>query len=563
MTPLNAKVAALLREFAAALRIQGADRFKIKAYQRAADTIAATDKDVGKLIKSGASLETLPGIGEAISAKILSIVQTGTLPQLERTKKDLPPELLELASKPLLDPARVKRIYKKLGIKTLKELQKSLESGAIGEALGKRIEYHVRQGLDARPRMLHWAARDFVRQFTEFLLQLPEVTQASEAGSHRRRQDTIGDLNFLVAGRSSQSIFKKVAAFPGVLSFEKVSRTQARFNLALGRSLTLLYAKPIDWGLALLKSTGSHTHVAELSAQLRKKRKSLTAGSLGKAAESEEAIYKAAGLKYIEPELREGRGEIKAALQNKLPDLIELSDIRGDLHMHTTASDGVNSILEMAEAAKSKGYKYIAIADHSQSLKITNGLTSKRLLAQCRAIDKVNAKLSGITILKSTEVDILEDGSLDYPDSILKELDVTVCSIHSKFALDKRRQTDRLLRAMDNPYTNIIGHATGRLLLRREGYELDFERLLKRARATGCIFEINANPNRLDLSDENARLAKEHGVKIVVNTDAHSIAELNFMPAGINQARRSWLEAKDVLNTLPLSKLLKMLKRKR
>jgi DNA polymerase (family 10) len=411
--------------------------------------------------------------------------------------------------------------------------------------------------------MLHWAARDFVRHFTEFLRQLAEVTQASETGSHRRRQDTIGDLNFLVAGRSPQSIFQKVAVFPGVLSFEKVSRTEGRFNLSLGRSLTLLFAKPNDWALSLLKSTGSQAHVAELSALLRRKRRALTAISLGKAAKSEEAIYKAAGLNYIEPELREGRGEIEAALDNKLPDLIELSDIRGDLHMHTTASDGVNSILEMAQAAKSKGYKYIAIADHSQSLKITNGLTSKRLLAQCRAIDQVNAKLSGITVLKSSEVDILEDGSLDYPDAVLKELDLTVCSIHSKFALDKRRQTDRLLRAMDNPHANIIGHATGRLLLRREGYELDFERLWKRARETGCIFEINANPNRLDLSDENARLAKDHGVKIVVNTDAHSIAELDFMRAGINQARRSWLESKDVLNTLPLSKLLKMMKRKR
>jgi DNA polymerase (family X) len=217
----------------------------------------------------------------------------------------------------------------------------------------------------------------------------------------------------------------------------------------------------------------------------------------------------------------------------------------------------------MANAAKGKGYSYIAIADHSQSLKITNGLSSKRLLAQCKAIDRLNARLKGIRILKSAEVDILENGTLDYPNAVLKELDLTICSIHSKFAIDKKKQTDRLMKAMDNRFFNILGHATGRLLLRREGYELDLEKLLRHARGVGCFFEINANPNRLDLSDENATLAKELGIQIAVNTDAHSINELNFMPAGINQARRSWLEAKDVLNTFPLAKLLRTLKRKR
>jgi DNA polymerase (family 10) len=270
---------------------------------------------------------------------------------------------------------------------------------------------------------------------------------------------------------------------------------------------------------------------------------------------AEETVYSTLGLSYIPPELREGRGEIEAARSGTLPKLIEISDLRGDLHMHTVASDGGNSLCEMAAAAKDLGYEYIAITDHSQSLKITNGLTEKRLLAHIRAIDKLNSKLSGITILKSAEVDILEDGKLDYSNAVLKELDLTICSIHSRFSLGVTAQTERIMRAMDNRYFNILGHATGRLLLKREGYGIDVEKLIKHAAASGCFFEINSSPNRLDLSDEHARMAKDAGVKIAINTDAHSIRELGFISAGINQARRAWLERKDVLNASSLTKL--------
>jgi DNA polymerase (family 10) len=291
------------------------------------------------------------------------------------------------------------------------------------------------------------------------------------------------------------------------------------------------------------------------------KRMKLTAKDLGASAASEAALYNKLNLTYIEPELREGRGEVAAAAQGMLPALIQLSDLRGDLHMHTTASDGTNTLAEMAAAAQEKGYQYIAITDHSQSLKITNGLSEKRLLQHIKAIDRLNAKLMGLTILKSAEVDILDDGRLDYPKHILKHLDLTICSIHSRFALDKEQQTTRILRAMDNPYFNILGHATGRLLLKREGYQIDIERVIKQAKANSCFFEINSSPDRLDLSAEHARLAKEAGVKIAINTDAHSIKELNFITGGINQGRRGWLAAQDVLNTQPLEKLLKILRR--
>jgi DNA polymerase (family 10) len=561
MPSSNAQVADLLRRYATTLQLEGVDRFKIKAYRRAADTLEATGTDVARLIARGESLESLPGVGKAISAKIEEIVKTGRLPQLDKAISKLSPELLELAARPQLDAKIVQRVYKKLGIKSLAELKERLDSGEIRTEFGSRIEYHIRQGLDERPRMLHWAARDFVRQFEAFQKSLPEVSRVEVTGSHRRRQDTIGDLNFLVAGKSAASVFKRVAEFGGVLSHEKVGRNEMRLKLSSGRSVTLRYTPIKEWGLAHLLSTGSAAHIRELNEQLAKERKTLTAKSLGKSAATEESVYEKLGLSFIEPELREGRGEIQAAASNALPKLIELSNLRGDLHMHTTASDGGNTIEEMAEAAKERGYDYIAITDHSQSLKITNGLTPKRLLAQIKAIDKLNSRLKGITILKSSEVDILEDGKLDYPTAVLRELDLTVCSIHSKFALDKRTQTERLMRAMENPYFNILGHATGRLLLRREGYEIDFEKVIKHALECGCYFEINSNPNRLDLSDEHARMAKEAGVKIAINTDAHSINELNFISAGIAQARRSWLTAADVLNTYSLAQLKCALKR--
>jgi DNA polymerase (family 10) len=563
MVAANEKVADLLRRYATALQLEGVDRFKIKAYRRAADNISASDVDVSKLARAKTGLESIPGVGKAISAKIKDIVKTGTLPQLERAVSKLPPELLELAAKPQLDPARVKRVYKKLGIKSLEELKERLESGEIRSVLGNRIEFHIRQGLDDRPRMLHWAARDLLQKFSKFLGSIPGVSRVEVAGSHRRRKDTIGDLNYLVVAKGITPLAKRVASFPGVLSYKKDGKNQVTYRLSDGRNVALRFTAEKDWGLSHILSTGSPAHVDQLETALKSRRKALTLKSLGKKAKTEAEIYNLAGLTFIEPELREGRGEIAAAANDALPKLIEVADIRGDLHMHTTASDGSNTILEMAAAAKAKGDEYIAIADHSQSLKITNGLSPKRLLQQCKAIDKVNAKLKGsITVLKSAEVDILEDGKLDYPASVLRQLDLTICSIHSKFSLDKQRQTERLMRAMDNRYCNIIGHATGRLLLRREGYEIDFERLVTHAIDCGCYFEINANPNRLDLSDENAKSAKESGLKLAVNTDAHSIRELEFMPAGINQARRSWLEAKDVLNTSALMQLMATLARK-
>jgi DNA polymerase (family X) len=560
----NATVAELLRRYAAVLALEGTDRFKLKAYRKAAETIESLHEDVAVLAQRGSDFTELPGIGRAISQVILEILRSGTLARLDSATKKLSPQRAELATRPRLDPAKVARIYKKLNISSLRELQTALEAGAVRELLGARMDFHVRRGLDDRPRHLLWNIEDLAFSLEEYIRGLDGVAQVAAAGSLRRKQDTLGDLNFLVTGKNSAAIFRQFARFGAVQSTERLEPLEQRFKLSSGITISLRYTKPNEWGLALVLATGSAAHLAELKARAKSQKLSLTAASLSRKGANlaqEKAIYAALGLSLIEPELREGRGEVSAAARHKLPALLKLDDLRGDLHMHTTASDGANSIEEMALAARDRGYEYIAITDHSQSLKITNGLTEQRLFEHIKAIDKTNTRLKGIRILKSAEVDILADGKLDYSDAALRHLDFTICSIHSRFALNREQQTERILRAMDNRHFNILGHATGRLLLKREGYELDFERIVEHAKANGCLFEINSSPDRLDLSDEHARLAKEAGIKIAVNTDAHSIRELDFISAGINQARRAWLEPTDVVNTRPLKSLLRLLRR--
>jgi DNA polymerase (family 10) len=554
-------IGALLRRYAGVIAIQGANRFKVRAYRRAAETIEAAHDNVAQLLGRGDDLTELPGIGKAIAAVIAEIVQRGELIRLDQGAADLAPGILELAQKPGLDPKKILRVYKKLRIGSLEELRQKLDAGDVRDLLGSRLDFQLRQALDHRPRMLLWAAEKLIPGLKIYLTSVCGAVRVETIGSMRRKKDTIADIGFLVTGKTGSNIFRRFATFGAVQSWESLGKHEALFRLSEGKSVKLVWTPEQSWGLSWLLHTGAVDHVETLKKRAARLKVRLTRPGLGKRAADEASVYRALGLAPIEPELREGRGEIEAAAADKLPRLIEIGDLKGDLHMHTTASDGANSIDEMAQAALDRGYEYIAITDHSQSLKITNGLTEKRLLEQIRAIDQTNARLRGITVLKSAEVDILEDGRLDYSNAALKELDLTICSVHSKFALDSRRQTERIMRAMDNPYFNILGHATGRLLLHREGYLPDIEKLIAHAKARGCFFEINSSPNRLDLSDEHARMAKNIGVKIAVNTDAHSISELRFIAAGINQARRGWLEPKDVLNSYSLAKLKALLDR--
>lgn len=564
METSNATIADFLRRYAAVLSVGGADRFKLKAYKRAAETIESLDEAVADLTAKGRDLTDLPGIGKAINEVILEIVHTGKLARLEQSVAQLPSERAELASRPALDPKKIERVYKKLHINTLAALRTKLDDGTIREQFGARMDFHIRQGLNDRPRHLLWSVRDIAKSVEAFLKKLPEVERVSQTGSLRRKQETVGDLNFLVCGKSAAVIFKAFSKYGSVASSEAASRIRKVFHLSSGMSVALQWTPADQWGLSLLLTTGSQAHLSELATYSESNALTMTVSSLLDHAENlteEKNVYSAVRLKYIQPELREGRGEVAAAAKRQLPSLITQKHLLGDLHMHTTASDGANTIEEMATAAQARGYQYIAITDHSQSLKITNGLTENRLLEHIAAIDKLNENVDGLRILKSAEVDILEDGKLDYSAAVLRKLDFTICSIHSRFALNKERQTERIMRAMDNRYFNILGHATGRLLLSREGYQFDMDRIIDHAKANGCLFEINSSPNRLDLSDEHAKQAKEAGIKIAINTDAHSIKELDFISAGVLQARRAWLEADDVLNTYPVAKMLQLLKR--
>ena len=560
----NATVAGLLRQLATVLTLEGESPFKSKAYRRAAETIESLEQNVSELVQSGSDLTELAGVGDAIAAKIVEIVSSGHLKSLDKKLSALSPEIAELASRPRLDPKVVLRVYKKLRIGSLSELAENLESGRVVAELGSRVAFQVRRGLDDRPRMLLYDALPISDAIEAHMRKGPGVLRISRSGSLRRLEETVADLNFLVSSRTAKAAFDHFEKFGSVQSRNLINKATCRFQLSSGLSSTIKWSADEIWGFSLLMETGSKAHLDELRRHAKSKKRTLSAASLKRAKvdlTDEGAIYRSLKLEEIPPELREGRGETEAALKGKLPKLITAGDLRGDLHMHTTASDGRNSLKEMAEAAKRKGYSYIAITDHSQSLKITNGLSERRLLAHIKAIDKLNTHFRGFTILKSAEVDILEDGSLDYSDGVLRELDLTICSIHSRFALNREQQTERILRAMDNPYFNILGHATGRLLLKREGYDFDMERVLEKAIANGCFFEINSSPDRLDLSDENAKRSKEAGLMLAVNTDAHSIRELDFLEAGIRQARRAWLEPKDVLNCLPLTKLRKRLRR--
>lgn len=561
MATSNSLVASLLRRYAGTLGLEKANRFKIKAYRKAADTIDQLDRDVAELVKKGEPLTTLPGIGEGLSAVITEIIRTGRLALLDRSLASLSPELQELSSQPGLDPKKVLRIYKKLEIHSLDELRAALESGKIGE-LDRRTEFHIRQGLASRHFILLWEADKIAPSLINFLKSLASVKEVMAVGSLRRRQEIVGDLNFLVQTKRPATVFKQFQKFGSLKRLKSGDANTAEYELSSGVRVTLTAATAEEWGIAQIERTGSKAHVEQLMKYLADKKRAAKKFVAASNA-TEEQLYRLAGLSFIPPELREGGNEIEAAADGSLPMLIELKDLCGDLHMHTTASDGANTLEEMAEAARARGYQYIAITDHSQSLKIAGGLSESELLEQIKMIDRFNERSQDLTVLKSSEVDILEDGSLDYPNSILKHLDFTICSIHSRFALNKRQQTDRIRRAMDNRFFTILGHATGRLLLKREGYEIDVRQVLKQAAANQCFLEINSSPDRLDLSAEHAHLAKEFRIIIAVNTDSHSTRELRFMSAGINQARRAWLEASTVLNSLPLPTLLKQLRKRR
>ena len=526
----NAFIADKLLELAQFLAEQKGNAFKVKAYRRAARTIRTMGESFEELVRTEADLTHYPGIGTAISKAIQEIVQTGTLRQVEALRTQASPERAALSAYPHLDAKRMLRVFKKLNISSVAELKEMLASGEVAQKAGERTAQYVRQGLSESGDVLLYEADRIAAAVETFLLDRCRVTRAEAAGDYRRRVDVISGLSFVVETNDIDAVRRRMEEYGGGSSPIRIGLRQATVE---------------NWGSALVAATGSAKHLR----QLKKSGCSLDGYA------DEAGVYRACGLGFIEPELREGRGEIELAARDALPVLVTEADIRGELHAHSTASDGKNTIGQMAAAARKRGYEYIGITDHSQSLKIARGLSEHDLWEQIREIDQWNERLDGVRVLKSAEVDILADGSLDYPDELLKELDYTVCSIHSRFGLGKAEQTERILRAMDNRYFTILGHATGRLLLRRPGYEIDVKRVVQHARDSGCFFEINSSPDRLDLSAENARMAAEAGVRIAINTDAHGLRDFDLIRYGVGQARRAGLARDMVLNCMSWDEL--------
>jgi DNA polymerase (family X) len=552
----NTDIADRLAGLAQLLSTQKENPYKVKAYHRAATRIRNLPDSLDEMVRREEDLTQFADIGAAIASAIREIVTTGTLAKLERLRGEATPAVAELSAHPRLDPKRVMRVYKKLNISSLGELRQRVESGEVEKIFGSRMAQHIRQGLTETHAMLLYTADDLRGLIEEFLLNTCRVRRVEAAGDYRRRVEVIEELVFVIETCDFSDVVERMQRYGGRTPLIESVPDHASFALSSGILLRLQLAPHTDWGFHLVACTGSKAHLKKLAAATAPlcelKRRGFA---------SEKALYRHVDLKYIEPELREGHNEIEQAKADILPRLVTAKNIRGELHAHSLSSDGVDSIEDMAEAARERGYEYIGITDHSQSLKIAGGVSVDDLWQQIRYIDKLNGRLPRFRILKSSEVDILADGSLDYPDELLKELDYTVCSIHSRFALDKKAQTERLLRAMDNRYFNILGHATGRLLLKRPGYEIDIVRVIDHARQNGCFFEINSSPDRLDLSAENARHAAAAGVLIAVSTDSHSTGELELVRCGLDQARRAGLQESDILNSLPWSKLQRLFRR--
>jgi len=554
------------------LEIQGANPFRIRAYRKAAQTIEGLPHSLTSMLAEGADLSDLPGIGKDLATKIQEMVDTGHLALLDQVSSQLPGQLAELAKIPTLGPKRVKMLYDTLGIQDLKGLAKAARAGTIRQlhGFGPKIEEKILAETDRRSgkeeRIKISTAEEFAEPILDYLQRAKGVKDAIIAGSYRRRKDTIGDLDILVTCTQANTIMEHFVAYDEVETVVSKGHTRATVVLRSGLQVDLRVVPEESYGAALQYFTGSKAHnIAVRSLAVKKGLKineyGVFRGETRVAGRTEEEVYAQVGLPYFEPELRENWGEVEAGLRHALPDLVTLNDIRGDLHVHSKASDGHFSIKDMAQAAQEKGYEYLAICDHSQRVTIAHGLDAKRLAAQIEEIDRLNHTFKGFTILKGAEVDILEDGSLDLSDDLLQRLDLTVCAIHYKFNLPRKKQTERIIRAMDNPYFSILAHPTGRMLNEREPYEVDMEQIMVAALERGCYLEVNAQPVRLDLTDLHCKMAKDMGGKVAISTDAHRTTDLDFMRFGIGQARRGWLEATDILNTRGLKELKKILRR--
>ena len=570
----NQQIAAAFNEVADLLEIQGANAFRVRAYRNGARTLENLSESVAELLAvPGGGLESLEGIGKDLAAKIKVVVETGQLPQLEELRQQVPHGVVEMLRIPGLGPKKVAVLFKELGITDLTQLKEACEAAKVSElkGFGKKTEQSILEGiphaLEAGKRFLISVATESAEAIVEDLKQLPSVGQVSVAGSCRRRKETCGDLDILATSDNSAAAMDCLAANPLVEKVLARGDTKQRVRLRSGIELDLRVVPPESYGAAMQYFTGSKEHNIVIRRRaiergLKVNEYGVFRGDEYVAGRTEEDVYAAVGLPYIPPELRENRGEIELAEAGKLPKLIEVTDIQGDLHMHTTASDGVATIREMAEAAKARGLKYIAITDHSKRVSMANGLDATRLREHWANIRTVREEVRGIDILCGIECDILEDATMDLDDEVLSEADWVIAVLHYGLKQPREQIMQRLLNAIRNPNVDAIGHPTGRMLVNRPAADIDFTTFFKAAADHGVMLEINASPYRLDLDDIQAAAAKSHGIPIIIDTDSHNTNGFDSLRYGVDQARRAGLTKDDVANTRSLAKFKELLRKK-
>jgi DNA polymerase (family 10) len=570
----NTQLADIFKKIADILEIQGEVIYKTLAYRKAADSLSSLGREASEYWQEG-KLTDIPGVGKAISEKIDELFSTGKLHFLEKLEAEVPPSLVALLQVSDLGPKKVALFWKELGITTLEQLEAAAREGKLRNlpGMGEKSEAKVLAGLEAlsrrSTRIPLWHAWPFAQKLMASLREVPGVEAVEMAGSLRRMRATVGDLDILAASKDSHTVMEAFTHRPGVVRVVGSGETKSSVEFEHGLRAQLWVHPPERFGTALQYATGSKDHNVRLRELALKKGLSLSEHALTRTdgteilCATEEEVYQALGLPWISPELREDRGEVQAAQKGELPDFIELEDVKAEFHAHTTWSDGKLSIQELAEAAIARGLKVLAITDHSGSLGVAGGLKAEDLPKQRQEIDTVQKKLGNrLRLLQGTEMEILADGSLDYPDEALEKLDIVIASLHSSLRQPREKVTQRLLAAIRNPHVDIIGHPTGRLFPDREGADLDMEAVFAAAAEHQVALEINAHPARLDLDDVNARRAQELGILLCINTDAHSEDDLDMLQFGVSTARRGWVVAKSVINTWKTAGLVKWLKKR-
>jgi DNA polymerase (family X) len=583
----NVEIARVLNEYADLLDIQGENPFRVRSYRHAAQTVAGLSQPVAQLIEAGEDLRKLPGIGSSMAEHLKEILETGTLSGLEEVRRALPPTLTELMQLHHLGPKRARQLYDTLGITSVSELAAAIDTGKV-EALpgfGKKSAGNLSRALEEferrTKRFLLADADQLVQPLLRYLRQAPGIIELEVAGSYRRRQDTVGDIDILATGENSQPVMQHFQSYQYIERVEMAGTTRGTVVLRSGLKVDLRIVPRRSYGAALHYFIGSKAHnvaVRKLGVErgLRINEygvfripKGKKAEGLGKergariGGEKEEDVFRAVDLVWMPPELREDRGEIQAAQQHKLPHLITLDDIRADLQMHSQWSDGTHTIEEMARACRERGYEYCAITDHSKSTRVAGGLDAAGFRKQWEEIEEVRQRLDGIVLLKGVELDILPDGSLDLPDEVLEQFDIVLIAVHSRLDMPKARMTKRVLKALSHPAVHILAHPTGRQIQKRAPIDIDLEAVFQAAKEHDVALELDAQPQRLDLNDVHLHRARELGVKIAIDTDAHSVDHLRFMQYGIDQARRGWLEQEHIMNTLTWPQFHQWLGRRR